>query len=74
LETSFVVLLSLVTSTTLAWWLVSQIAHATSQGFAIPVLPTLALLLGSGLMSFVCTFVPAQRASGILPAEALRYE
>jgi ABC-type lipoprotein release transport system permease subunit len=74
LETSFVVLLSLIISTTLVWWLVSQIAHATSQGFAIPVLPTLGLLLGCCLVSFVCTFVPAHRASGILPAEALRYE
>jgi putative ABC transport system permease protein len=74
LETSFVVILSLVISTTLAWWLVSQIAHATSKGFAIPVLPMLSLLLGCGLVSFVCTFVSARRASGILPAEALRYE
>ncbi|HVU67410.1 MAG TPA: FtsX-like permease family protein, partial [Ktedonobacteraceae bacterium] len=74
LETGFVVLLSLVISTTLAWWLVSQIAQATSQGFAIPLLPTLGLLLGCCLISVVCTFIPAQRASGILPAEALRYE
>ena len=74
LETSFVVILSLVIGTTLAWWLVSEIAHATSKGFAIPVLPTLGILLGCCLVSFVCTVVPAQRASGILPAEALRYE
>jgi ABC-type antimicrobial peptide transport system permease subunit len=74
LETSFVVFLSLIISTTLAWWLVSQIARATSQEFAIPLFPTLGFLLGCCLMSCVCTFVPAQRASGILPAEALRYE
>lgn len=74
LETSFVVTLSLVISTTLAWWLVSQIAHATARDFLIPVLPTLGLLLGCYLVSFVCTFIPAQRASAIVPAEALRYE
>ncbi|GHO59846.1 ABC transporter permease [Ktedonobacter robiniae] len=74
LETGFVVLLSLVIGTALAWWLVSEIAYATSKGFAIPVLPTLGILLGCCLVSFVCTVVPAQRASGILPAEALRYE
>ncbi|EFH82437.1 ABC transporter permease [Ktedonobacter racemifer] len=74
LETGFVVLLSLVIGSTLAWWLVSEIAYATSKSFAIPVLPTLGILLGCCLVSFVCTVVPAQRASGILPAEALRYE
>ncbi|GHO72569.1 hypothetical protein KSD_03400 [Ktedonobacter sp. SOSP1-85] len=74
LEASFIVTLSLLIGTTLTWWLVSQIAHATSRDFSIPLLPTLGLLLGCYLVSFVCTFVPAQRASGILPAEALRYE
>lgn len=74
LETGFIVILSLVIGTTLAWWLVSEIAYATSKSFAIPLLPTLGILLGCCLVSFVCTVVPAQRASGILPAEALRYE
>ncbi|GHO55741.1 ABC transporter permease [Ktedonobacter robiniae] len=74
LEASFIVTLSLIISTTLSWWLVSQVAHATSKEFLIPVLPTLCLVLGCYLMSFICTFIPAQQASGILPAEALRYE
>lgn len=74
LEASFIVTLSLVIGTTLAWWLVSQIAHATTKDFSLPLLPTLGLLLGCYLVSFVCTFIPAQQASGILPAEALRYE
>ncbi|GHO49029.1 FtsX-like permease family protein [Ktedonospora formicarum] len=74
LEASFIVTLSLLIGTTLAWWLVSQIAHATLKDFAIPVLPTLGLLLGCYLVAFVCSFIPAQQASGILPAEALRYE
>jgi ABC-type antimicrobial peptide transport system permease subunit len=74
LEASFIVSLSLAISLTMAWWLVSQIAHATSKAFAIPVLPTLGLLLGCYLVAFACAFVPAHRASSILPAEALRYE
>jgi ABC-type lipoprotein release transport system permease subunit len=74
LEASFIVTLSLVIGTTLAWWLVSQVAYATSRAFFVPVLPALCLLLGCYLVSFICTFIPAQRASGILPAEALRYE
>lgn len=74
LETGFIVILSLVIGTTLAWWLVWEIAYATSKSFAIPLLPTLGILLGCCLVSFICTVVPAQRASGILPAEALRYE
>ncbi|GHO47670.1 ABC transporter permease [Ktedonospora formicarum] len=74
LETSFIVTLSLLIGTTLTWWLVSQIAYATSKDFSIPLLPTLGLLLGCYLVSFVCTFIPAQQASGITPAEALRYE
>ncbi|WP_236038534.1 ABC transporter permease [Ktedonobacter robiniae] len=74
LETSFIVTLSLLIGTTLTWWLVSQIAYATSKDFSVPLLPTLDLLLGCYLVSFVCTVVPAQQASGIIPAEALRYE
>jgi ABC-type antimicrobial peptide transport system permease subunit len=74
LETGFVVVLSLVIGTTLAWWQVSEIAYATSKSFAVPLLPTLGILLGCCLVSCVCAVIPAQRASGIVPAEALRYE
>lgn len=74
LEAAFIVTLSLVIGTTLAWWLVLQAAHANTQDFLLPVVPAILLVLGSYLIVFVCTWLPARRASHLPPAEALRYE
>ncbi len=74
LETSFVITLSLLMGSVLAWWLVSQVTSQFSRIVPIPVAIISLLLLGSYLVILVCTVVPAHRASRISPAEALRYE
>lgn len=74
LETGFLVTLSLIISLGLAWWLVEQIAQASSQPFQLPVFLTLGLVPSCFLVSWLCTAVPAQQAANLLPAEALRYE
>jgi ABC-type antimicrobial peptide transport system permease subunit len=74
LEASFLIILGLVIGTGLAWWLSIQIAHAASLDVSIPSVPVALLLIGSYLVALGCIILPAQRASHIPPAEALRYE
>ncbi len=74
LEASFVITLSLAIGTVLAGWLAYQAIRQGSQDFPFPLLPIVLILLGTYLMAFVCTTLPARRASRLSPAEALRYE
>jgi putative ABC transport system permease protein len=74
LETGFLILVSLLVGSLLAWWLVSSMARQFAQALTVPVLPVAALLLGSFVVVVLCTLAPAQRAARIPPAEALRYE
>ncbi len=74
LETGFLILVSLLVGSLLAWWLVSSIARQFAQALTVPVLPVAALLVGSFVVVVLCTLAPAQRAARIPPAEALRYE
>jgi len=74
LEASFLITLGLVIGTGLAWWLYAQVAHAASLGVSIPPVPVALLLIGSYLVAFGCSILPARWASRIPPAEALRYE
>ncbi|HLI09598.1 MAG TPA: FtsX-like permease family protein [Ktedonobacteraceae bacterium] len=74
LETGFLILVSLLVGSLLAWWLVSSMARQFAQALTVPVLPVAALLLGSFIVVVLCTLAPAQRAARIPPAEALRYE
>ncbi len=74
LESSFVITLSLLAGSILAWWFAYQIMHQVSQEFPFPLGPVVLLLLGSYLVAFLCTVLPARRASRVPPAEALRYE
>lgn len=74
LETGFLILVSLLVGSLLAWWLVSSMARQFAQALTVPVLPVAALLLGSFIAVVLCTLAPAQRAARIPPAEALRYE
>lgn len=74
LESSFVITVSLLLGTLLAWWIVFQVASEISPNFPFPVEAVALLLLGGYLVTLVCTALPAQRASRVSPAEALRYE
>lgn len=74
LETGFLILVSLLVGSLLAWWLISSMAHQFAQALTVPVLPVAALLLGSFVVVALCTLAPAWRAARIPPAEALRYE
>lgn len=74
LEASFLITLSLLAGSLLAWWLAYQITQQVSQQFPFPLGPVALLLLGSYLMALWCTILPARRASRVPPAEALRYE
>jgi len=74
LEASFVITLSLLAGSLLAWWLAYQITSLAAQAFPFPLGTIVLLLLGSYLVALPCTVLPARRASRIPPAEALRYE
>ena len=74
LESSFVILASLLLGSALAWWLAAWVAGQVYQSFPLPLGPMAMLFLGSYLVAFICTIVPAHRASRLPPAEALRYE
>jgi len=74
LESSFVILASLLLGSALAWWLAAWVAGQVYQSFPVPLGPMAMLFLGSYLVAFICTIVPAHRASRLPPAEALRYE
>jgi putative ABC transport system permease protein len=74
LEASFVITLSLLAGSLLAWWLAYQITRQVSQQFPFPFGPVVLLLLGSYLVALLCTVLPVRRASRVPPAEALRYE
>ncbi len=74
LEASFVITLSLLAGSLLAWWLAYQITRQVSQQFPFPLGLVVLLLLGSYLVALLCTALPARRASHVSPAEALRYE
>lgn len=76
LESSFVILASMLIGTILALWVANQIISSTysSLQFPLPLLPLAAILIGSYLIAFLTTIVPSRSASRIHPAEALRYE
>ena len=74
LEASFVITLSLLVGSLLAWWLASQITSPVAQAFSFPFGTVVPLFVGSYLVVLLCTLLPARRASRIPPAEALRYE
>ncbi len=74
LETSFLITLSQLVGSILAWWLISRVASQFARNVLVPLETILLLLLGSYLVILICTVVPARRASRIPPAEALRYE
>ncbi len=74
LESSFVILLSLFIGTALATWLAYQVAHTVYQDFPFPVWTVVLILVGSFLIAFISTSLPANRAARLHPAEALRYE
>ena len=74
LESSFVITLSLLAGSLLAWWLAYQITRQVSQQFPFPFGPVVLLLLGSYLVALLSTILPVHRASRVPPAEALRYE
>jgi putative ABC transport system permease protein len=74
LEASFVILLSLVVGTVLAWLLVALTLRQVSQNSPFPLGVVVLLLLGSYLVAFLCIILPARQASRLPPAEALRYE
>ncbi len=74
LESGFVISLGLFIGAALALWFALQVARATYHDFPLPILPIVLILLGSFLVSFVSTTIPAQQASRLPPAEALRYE
>lgn len=73
LEASFVITLSLLAGSLLAWWLTSQITGVVAQ-VPFPTGAVALLFVGSYLVALLCTVLPAHRASRIPPAEALRYE
>ncbi|EFH85258.1 protein of unknown function DUF214 [Ktedonobacter racemifer DSM 44963] len=76
LESSFIILASMLIGTALALWVAFQIISSTYSNlqFPLPLLPIAAILIGSYLIAFLTTIVPARSASRIQPAEALRYE
>lgn len=74
LEASFVITLSLLAGSLLAWWLASQITSPLAQTFSLPYGTVAPLFVGSYLVALLCTLLPARRAARIPPAEALRYE
>jgi putative ABC transport system permease protein len=74
LEANFVITLSLLAGSLLGWWLAYQITRQVAQQFPFPFGQVILLLLGSYLVAFLCTVLPAHRASRVPPAEALRYE
>jgi len=74
LESSFVITLSLAIGAVLAGWLAYQAIRQGTQEFPFPLLPAVLILLSTYLVVFVCTALPARRASRLSPAEALRYE
>ncbi|BCL77616.1 hypothetical protein ccbrp13_00810 [Ktedonobacteria bacterium brp13] len=76
LESSFIILASMLIGTALALWVAFQIISSTYSNlqFPLPLLPIAAILIGSYLIAFLTTIVPARSASRIHPAEALRYE
>ncbi|BCL80837.1 ABC transporter permease [Ktedonobacteria bacterium brp13] len=74
LESSFVITVSLLIGTLLAWWIVFQVASEVTPNFPFPVEPVALLLVGGYLITLICTVLPAQQASKVSPAEALRYE
>jgi putative ABC transport system permease protein len=74
LEAGFVITLSLLIGTLLALWVVNQITSATYPDFPIPVMPLALIVIGSYLLAFLTTVLPARAAARIRPAEALRYE
>src|SRR5579885_142663 len=74
LEASFVITLSLLVGSLLAWWLASQITSPVAQAFSFPFGTVVPLFVGSYLVVLLCTLLPARRASRIPPAEALRCE
>lgn len=74
LEAGLVITLSLAGGTTLGLWTAYQITHTLYPDFFVPF-PQLALiLLGSYLITFISSSLPARKAAHVLPAEALRYE
>ncbi|HLW00018.1 MAG TPA: FtsX-like permease family protein [Ktedonobacterales bacterium] len=75
IEASFVITVSLLVGASLAWWLAYQVARLVyTDDFPVPVLPVLMILLGSYVVAFVATLLPAHQAARLHPAEALRYE
>ncbi len=74
LEASFVITLSELSGSLLAWWLASQITVPAGQAFSFPYSTIVPLFVGSYLVALLCTLLPARKASRIPPAEALRYE
>jgi ABC-type antimicrobial peptide transport system permease subunit len=74
LEASFVITLSLLAGSLLAWWVAYRVTSLAAQAFPFPLGTVVLLLLSSYLIALMCTALPARRASRIPPAEALRYE
>jgi putative ABC transport system permease protein len=73
LEASFVITLSLLAGSLLAWWLASQITSVVAQ-VPFPIGTVAPLFVGSYFVALLCTLLPTRQASRIPPAEALRCE
>jgi len=74
LESSFVIVLSLLIGSGLSLWLSSQIAQTLYQQLPLPAGPFLLVVLGSFVIALMSTVLPARQAARLHPAEALRYE
>ncbi len=74
LEASFVITLGLLIGVALALWQAYEIDRPLYQSLPIPFIPVILILLGSYLITFISTILPARRAAQLPPAEALRYE
>lgn len=74
LESGFVISLSLLVGTLLALWIADRIVTSTYPSFPLPALPLTLVLVGSYLVAFLATALPARAASRVHPAEAIRYD